>query len=343
MKSIRKIIEKNYDFCIDNMVQIKEGNTSNKYVLFSDTGKFILRIRNPCFTKKAIISDHVFMDYLKENNFPVAKIIRNKKGEIFISENGCLYEIQSYIDHNKNLSDFNMSSVSNELFSFLGEFHHLSGKYKKGIKKSAYLGKTLIPLDNEEKYFNGPLKYGVERNKLLLKKMDIKYRSVFEKDLNYFITYLEKLQKEYNNKIKNHKLLINHNDFFGNNILFKNNKISGLVDFDFCNSGVYYIDLVEALHGSMIWDNDEMKYLGITKNGDIRLDVARENLQQYFNKNPDFIYDGKFLIKLLIVKIISLAFYPAFDFLGSLEDKIEGFNRRKKVIKNLEEINEIKI
>ncbi len=173
--------------------------------------------------------------------------------------------------------------------------------------------------------------------------MEIKYRSIFEKDLNYFISYLEKLQKEFNNKIKNHKLLVNHNDFFGNNILFKNNKISGLVDFDFCNSGIYYVDLIEALHGSMVWDNNEMKYLGISENGDIRLKTAEENLKQYFNKNPGFIYDGKFLIKFLIAKIISLAFYPAFDFFSSLEDKIEGFNRRKKVIKNLEEVNEIKI
>jgi len=46
----------------------------------------------------------------------------------------------------------------------------------------------------------------------------------------------------------------------------------------------------------------------------------------------------------LIAKIISLAFYPAFDFVETAEDRIELYSRMRKTIDNLRaiKINDIK-
>ena len=129
------------------------------------------------------------MIYLHEHNIPVARIIRNTRNETYVEENGKMHEVQSYIPHDRNLDHFDFPSVSRDLFAVLGEFHHVSSTYPETIRKSPYLGKTLVPIGHAEKYFRGPQQYGVKRYLAEVKNLKPTQRSQFEKDIQYFMTY----------------------------------------------------------------------------------------------------------------------------------------------------------
>lgn len=283
------------------------------------------------------------MIYLHEQNVPVPRIIRTMDNGTYVEDDGTLYELQSAISHDRNLGDFEFTSVANDLFDVLGAFHRVSNTYPEAIEKSPYLGDTLIPIGYAEKYFCGPQQYGVPRYLREMDNLTRGQRSQFERDIRHFQAYLDKVYEAYQRKRMAFPMLINHNDFYGNNILFHEGSISGIVDFDFCRSDLYVIDLIEAVHGSMVWHDEASRYLGITEKGDIRADLTRENLRRYFKHNPDFPYDGEFMIKFLIAKIISLSWYPAIDFFPTIDEKLEAFRRMKVVIRRLEEVHEVRL
>jgi aminoglycoside phosphotransferase (APT) family kinase protein len=343
MKHIEALLEREYNMSVQNIEPMRAGNTTDKYRVVTNKNSFVLRIRSAGFNQEALSADHRFMVYLHMHNIPVPRIIRTTDNGTSIEDDGALYELQSAIPHDGNLDDFEFSSVSNDLFEILGEFHQVSSTYPEVIDKPPYLGDSLIPIGHTEKYFHGPRQYGVPRYLAVVGDLTRAQRSQFERDIQYFQAYLETVYKAYQRKCMAFPILVNHNDFYGNNILFHKGSISGIVDFDFCRSGLYIIDLIEALHGSMVWHNEAARYLGITEKGDIRADLAQENLQRYFNHNPDFPYDGEFIIKFLIAKIISLPWYPAVDFFHTIDEKLEGFRRMKVVIRKLEEVHEVRL
>ncbi|MFP3897312.1 MAG: phosphotransferase enzyme family protein [Anaerolineales bacterium] len=343
MKQIETLLENKYDMAIQDIQPMHAGNTTDKYRVMTDTNTFVLRIRSAGFNRRALSADHRFMSYLHEHNVPVPRIIRTMDDGTFVEDDGALYELQSAIPHDGNLGDFEFPSVANDLFDVLGAFHRVSSTYPETIEKPPYLGDSLIPIGPAEKYFYGPQQYGVPRYLAERDNLMRAQRAQFERDIRRFQAYLDTVYAAYQRRRMVFPMLINHNDFYGNNVLFYNGSISGIVDFDFCRSGLYVIDLIEALHGSMVWHSEAARYLGITEKGDIRVDLARENLRRYFNHNPDFAYDGEFIIKFLIAKIISLAWYPAIDFFPTIDEKLEGFRRMKAVIRRLEEVHEIRL
>jgi hypothetical protein len=93
----------------------------------------------------------------------------------------------------------------------------------------------------------------------------------------------------------------------------------------------------------MIWRNDHKRFLGLSEDPDLRIDLGRENLRHYLDHNPDFPVEDPFLIQFLTAKVISLPFYPAFDFWYTPEEKLEGFQRLKKIITRLDDVHALQI
>jgi hypothetical protein len=91
----------------------------------------------------------------------------------------------------------------------------------------------------------------------------------------------------------------------------------------------------------MVWHTHEERFLGVTIAGDVRIEAGNEALQNYLDGMPDLKPDGRFLMDFLIAKIISLAFFPAFEFWRTPADKQEGLTRVEKTIVQLEEIAEL--
>jgi Ser/Thr protein kinase RdoA (MazF antagonist) len=338
---IKRLLEREYHLSIRSIEPLSEGNTTKKYRTAADGDTFVLRMRSAGFSSAALAADHRFMIYLHDREIPAPCIIRTANQDTFVVEDGALYELQRAIPHDANLDNFEFPAVSNQLFDALGKFHRVSSNYPETIQKPTYLGDSLVPINPAEKYFHGPRQHGVPRYLAAADHLTQGERAQFEHDIRFFETCLDRIYAAFQKKQRVLPTLVNHNDFYGNNILFHKGKITGIVDFDFCQTSLHLIDLIEALHGSLVWHNGAARYLGLTENGDIRVNLAQENLQRYFDHNPDFPYDGEFVIELLTAKIISLPWYPAIDFFHTTDQKLEGFRRMKAVIRKLEEVHAI--
>jgi len=328
-----------YDLPRENLTisRIKKGHIGSNFKVCSKRGAFVLRIRHPQFSKEMVLEDHSFLGFLRKNEFPVPQIIANRKGETCgITEEKKVFELQEFIPHNSTAEEKSYAEISGKLAGFLGKYHALAGKFPREISKMAYLGE--IPLGFWEKYFSGPLEKGRERYLQTARNArgeicrEIKDRTFSLADR------LEGIKKKLEVTYPELPRLVNHNDFYGNNILFQGEKIAGLVDFDFCSTGIFYIDLIELLHGSMVWQDGEEKYWGLHPEGRVRLDQGRRDLEHYLESGPGFEVDMEILKELLISKIISLAWYPAFDIVQGEDARLQVLKRLDRTIKEIDKL-----
>jgi aminopeptidase-like protein len=95
------------------------------------------------------------------------------------------------------------------------------------------------------------------------------------------------------------------------------------------------VDLVEVLFGSVVWLNKNQKYLGLDKDGCIRQCHGENGLMIYCHKRGIDSASLRGVWLCLIAKIVSLAFYPGFDFVETEEDRVELYSRMRKTIENL--------
>jgi hypothetical protein len=92
---------------------------------------------------------------------------------------------------------------------------------------------------------------------------------------------------------------------------------------------------VELIHGSLIWNNEHMKYWGLDPEGKIRINHSKNDLRLYFSKYSNYNFDFSLFKDFIVAKIISLAFNPNFDFVEEIDDRIEVLFRLKKTIQNI--------
>ncbi len=336
LETARKLLS-NYDIPREDLTvsPIETGHIGNNFMVISGGGTFVLRIRHPQFSKEMVQEDHSFLSFLNKNEFPVPRIIANRKGETCgITKDKKVFELQGFIPHNATAEDKSYAEISGQLAGFLGKYHALSRKYPGETSKMDYLGE--IPLGFWKKYFSGPLEKGRGRYLQTARNAGEDIGRELKDRTHSMGERLEGIKNKLEETHRELPRLINHNDFYGNNILFQKEDIAGLVDFDFCSTGIFYIDLIELLHGSLVWQDGEEKFWGLHPEGRIRLDQGKRDLEFYLKTGPGFEIDMELLRELLITKIISLAWYPAFDIVQSTDDRLEVLKRLEKTIKEIE-------
>jgi Ser/Thr protein kinase RdoA (MazF antagonist) len=334
MQELQNVLD---HYNINNVLKtetIKNGNICNIFKIDTINSDYILRIRPKNFIESNIEKDHEFLNYLSDNLFFSPKVIKTKNDKSYVkNKEGLIAELHSYIPHNKTIDDFEYQEISNQLAITLGNYHKISSKFPKEINKK---NKTEnLPTDFWTKYFDGPLKIGIQRYYKAANSENVEKNDVIIIYTNYLKDILEKIKIKLEKNLYKIPKLINHNDFYGNNILFLNNKINGIVDFDFCCTGIHYIDLVELIHGSLIWNNEHMKYWGLDPEGKIRINHSKNDLRLYFSKYSNYNFDFSLFKDFIVAKIISLAFNPNFDFVEEIDDRIEVLFRLKKTIQNI--------
>ena len=339
MKELTGFLKDHYCLTVAGLEPVSRGKTTEKYRIRTDSGTYILRIRSRGFREDDIEADHRFMNHLHTHDFKVPRLIHSIDRETRTFFQGKLIELQGYLDHDSTLEDHSFQEVSHQVFDFLGRYHRVSSLYSDTVRKPDYLPGTTLPMGESAKYFQGPLKYGLPRYIDAADSLERPLGSRMKKDLKKLARLLESIYEEYLRRQISWPELVCHNDFHGNNLLFNQGRIAGLVDFDFCRTGFYQVDLVEALHGSAVWQEAEDGFLGMGEAGEIRAEKAVRDLGRYYRHNPDFPRDGRFLIRFLMAKLIGLLWYPGLDLVPETHDKIEALRRLKLLLANLEELH----
>jgi homoserine kinase type II len=229
----------NKKFDIDKILYfkgIKQGIENTNYLLKSKNKKFILTIFEKRVSQKEIPFFMRLMDQL--NNFRIScpKPLKNKNGNYLIRIKNKTACIVSFIN-GKDKKKLNLKNCF-DVGKTIAEMH-LSSKKIRLYRKNSMGIKNLNPLFNS-----------------------IKFESKKFVNLEKFLkNNFRDIKKKWPKKLPDG---IIHGDLFIDNIFFKNNKLSGIIDFYFAANDYLMYEIAICIN-ALCFDKKNLKFL-INKN-----------------------------------------------------------------------------
>ena len=231
-----------------------------------------------------------FVDFLSKNQLNVAKIL-----EIIEDENGELYELQEFVECDKETSK-NLGDILKEIATF----HKIAAKWSlEELNDKVYDSEDFccgimlkkILLGFEEKYYSYPLQ-NYEENKNLI---PLEVREKVEQIVNNF-----KIIYKYFVERNDIHSCICHNDLTTNNYLIKDDKIY-FIDFDFAIHTSEYVDVIDViLKRSLDLEDAINNYEEFKKN-------ISSLLNSYNEVNDKLTLES--MLAMLVIKIVSYNIY----------------------------------
>ena len=224
----------NQNFDVENFKNfkgIKQGIENTNYLLKSKNKKFILTIFEKRVLKKEIPFFMKLMDELSNLNLNCPKPIKNRKGHFIIKLKGKSACVVTFLKgkDKKKLNYKNCFDVGKMIASM-----HLSTKKIKLFRKNSMSIKNLNPL---------------------LKS--IKFKSKKFRNIEKFLkSNFKDIKKKWPNKLPSG---IIHGDLFIDNIFFKNNKLSGIIDFYFAANDYFMYEIAICVN-ALCFDRKKSKF-----------------------------------------------------------------------------------
>ena len=235
---------------IINFVGIKQGIENTNYLLKSKNNKFILTIFEKRVSQKEIPFFMKLMDRL--NNFKIncPKPLKNKNGKYLIrikNKTACIVSFLNGKDK-KKLSLKNCFDIGKIIAKI-----HLSSKKIKFYRKNSMGIKNLNPLFNS-----------------------IKFKSKKFTNIEKFLkNNFKDIKKKWPKGLPNG---IIHGDLFIDNVFFKNNKLSGIIDFYFAANDYFMYEIAICIN-ALCFDKKNSKFL-INKNKVKKLIKGYESIKK---------------------------------------------------------------
>ena len=296
---------------------------SEVYRVDLSDGQLILRVRPEVFCREHLQADHALLEYLSSRGFPSPSVVSTPGGDRHVvAPDGRLCEMLEYIPHDGTLSDG--FPMLDQVASLLGRFHRLTRRYPHVIGKPDYVGR--IPISPESKYFRGPLDRGTPR-----------YERGAGRELRACVKRLKARLSSLHSLLPALDLswqVVNHNDFYGDNLLTTGSELVGVIDFDFCLTGSHLIDLVEGLYASMIYRSSADEFWGLDPGRGVDWRAGRAFLRIYEDESG-LVASRPLLGSMLELKVISLVFYPGFILAESPEMRLETLQRAQDTVESL--------
>ena len=338
MANIKNLLRQNYQIAkIEQIVEINDGlYNQGTYQVITAGNNYLLKFRPGYIPSANLLSNYQFLDYLNKNNFPVPHIIADKTGHKLVKDNGLIFELQEYIPHQGDARDYENRLRIPEIASFLGEYHQLALKYESVIKKPAYLkvGDIKHPIKFQTRYFNNAFAVGTADYQNL-ESVSAEEEAEIKAYVKYYLAKLQQINSQVIEQFQQRKQVVLHNDFRGNNILFKDKRINALIDFDLCYTGIYYVDLIEVIYSLLIWQQSEMKFVGLPQNKAINSQDFYGILKNYFATGVNFDFDLDICCQLLEARLIGQIFMPGIENIIKDHNKLEILQRLEELLEQL--------
>jgi len=226
------LINKKFDFQnFKSFKGIKQGIENTNYLLKSKNKKFILTIFEKRVEKKEIPFFIKLMDQLSDLNITCPKPLRNRQGNFIIKLKGKSACIVTFLKgkDKKKLNNKNCFDIGKMV-----ALMHLSTKKIDLYRKNSMGVKKLNPLLNS-----------------------IKFKSKKFTNIEKFLkNNLRDIKKKWPKKLPNG---IIHGDLFMDNIFFKNNKLSGIIDFYFAANDYYMYEIAICVN-ALCFDKKKTKF-----------------------------------------------------------------------------------
>ena len=216
---------------IINFKGIKQGIENTNYLLRSKNKKFILTIFEKRVVRKEIPFFMNLMDELNNSKINCPKPLKNKNGKYLIKINNKIACIVSFLK-GKDKKSLNLKNC-HDIGKTIAEMH-LSTKKINFFRKNSMGVKFLNPLLNS-----------------------IKFKSKKFTNIEKFLkTNFKDIKKKWPKKLP-HGII--HGDLFIDNIFFKNNKLSGIIDFYFAANDFFMYEIAICIN-ALCFDRKNSKF-----------------------------------------------------------------------------------
>jgi homoserine kinase type II len=247
----------NNKFNIEKIVSfqgIKKGIENTNYLLKSKNKKFILTIFEKRVSKKEIPFFMKLMEILNNSKINCPKPLKNKDGNYLIKLKNKTACIVSFLEgKDKNLLN---SKNCFEVGKIIAQIHNVTKNTKLSRKNSM----------------------GIKNLNPLLKS--IKFRSNKFSNLEKFLSKnLKDIKKNWPSKLPNG---IIHGDLFIDNIFFKQNKLSGIIDFYFAANDYFMYEIAICIN-ALCFNNKNSKFK-INKQNVVSLIKGYESIKKISSK-----------------------------------------------------------
>lgn len=203
--------------------KIKGGLASSNWK-FRYRGKtYVLKSLTKYITKRDILFEYKITNYIRESgfNYSIPRILLSKEGLPFTKVGKDLYSVYEYIEGESG-RNINVA-YAKEIGAMIADLHSIIGLYRFGRAKRRIGYHTVEMLEkrlyNCKRLFEG-------KSDRLSKALMISY--------SWFFKEIEEIDLKYYNSLKIYSL---HEDISPENILWKNGRITALIDFS--NIGRY--------------------------------------------------------------------------------------------------------
>jgi Ser/Thr protein kinase RdoA (MazF antagonist) len=235
-EAIILFLEENYGLDVNNIRRFESGVLNDNYLVATGKNKYIFRVYN-FKNEEQVKFEAEILEFLQRKGFPSPKLLANRENKIISVFNDKPCVVYEFIEGRP------IETVSSELMGQIGEamakMHNLLKDFKPSVKKSTWEPEELRKLVAESK--NEMLNSGFPRVKELM--------DFVETELAKY-NFSDELPKG-----------ITHQDIKPENIIIKDGKIAGIVDFDNSYFGAFLHDITTTIIWTCFENNELNKNL----------------------------------------------------------------------------------
>jgi homoserine kinase type II len=221
--------------------RIEQGFVNDNWIVETDRGRYFLKRRNPSLHKpegtndtRLILAQHDLMKWLRESSFPAPAIVPTAGGQTLLILNDELYEIQGYIEG--DLYDHNRSAHLEAAAIMLGRYH---------ARVRGFAPRALCT--RGELY--SPTNVGAALH-LVITHLHEACQVGEAPGLAAVFQQLRSRAHDLAARFARHGTLprlVIHGDYYAGNLLFRDDQIVGVVDYDKANWQPRVVEVAEAL------------------------------------------------------------------------------------------------
>jgi homoserine kinase type II len=219
--------------------EIPEGSVNSNYLIETTKGKFLLRV-DEVKSESEVRREIDLLAFLRKHGFPCPHPMQDRTGRYYRDYEGKCVSLYKYNEGRVPIVARLRPSQLETIGRALGELHVIGKGYKKGI-------------DNRFSFERIADLYLTVRNRL--PNYFRKITRTLEDEIEYLTRYLEgKLPKG-----------IIHGDLFADNLLFRGEKLTAVLDFEAACRGKFIFDIATAVNALCFVDGgyslDRFRYL----------------------------------------------------------------------------------
>jgi Ser/Thr protein kinase RdoA (MazF antagonist) len=208
----------------------ERGYVNATWDIDTTSGRYFLKRYHPSLRNTATIrTQHTLIEHLRRSDFPAPAVLHTITDDTLLISNGEYYEVQEYVE-----GDF----YSHEQPAHLQEAARVLGRYH-----SITAGFQTIALRRKELY--GPVFLRRNLGKLVT-AWGLEYNPSFTTVIRQLASQTDDLETRFTTHGSLPHLVI-HGDYYADNLLFRDNCIVGVVDYDKAGWQPRVAELAEAL------------------------------------------------------------------------------------------------